>query len=129
MSTHHDHAHDAKKDARTYGITLTLLLILTLITVGASRINFGSSAANVVIALAIATVKASLVSLFFMHLIHDKPVNAIAAVAGFLFLGIFLLFVLLDIGARRDATPQNVKPPAPAEASATSGPPDAAPKE
>ncbi len=38
-------------------------------------------------ALAIATVKAALVALFFMHLRWDKPVNAIIAVAGFLFLG------------------------------------------
>ena len=44
------------------------------------------------IALFIATIKAILVALFFMHLLYDKPVNAIIAVAGFLFLGIFLMF-------------------------------------
>ena len=27
-----------------------------------------------------------------MHLLHDKPVNAVIAIAGFLFLGIFLMF-------------------------------------
>ena len=63
-----------------------------MITVGASYINFGSG--NVVIALAIATVKATLVALFFMHLAEDKPVNAIIAIAGFMFLGIFLMFDL-----------------------------------
>ena len=35
------------------------------------------------IALTIATIKATLVALFFMHLRHDKPVNALIAVAGF----------------------------------------------
>ena len=64
----------------------------------AASFNFGS--ANVVIALAIASVKATLVALFFMHLIWDKPVNAIIVIAGFLFLGIFLMFDFLDVDSR-----------------------------
>ena len=122
MSTH---AHDPKKEARTYAVTLVSLLILTAITVGASYVQFGSSSANVVIALTIATIKAIIVALFFMHLLYDKPVNAVAAVAGFLFLGILLLFTLLDIGTRDGLQPQNLKAPAPAAAAA----PAAAPKE
>jgi len=84
MSTHNAHTDNPKKEARTHVITLTTLLILTIITVGASYIDFGQG--NIVIALAIATVKATIVALFFMHLLHDKPVNAVVAVAGFLFL-------------------------------------------
>ena len=122
MSTH---AHDSKKEARAHLVTLVALLILTSITVGASYVQFGSSAANVVIALTIATIKAIIVALFFMHLLYDKPVNAVAAVAGFLFLGILLLFTLLDIGTRDGLQPQNLKPPA----AATPAPAAAAPKE
>ncbi len=122
MSTH---AHDPKKETRIYVATLVTLLILTLITVGASYIQFGSSTANVVIALTIATIKAIVVALFFMHLLYDKPVNALAAVAGFLFLGILLLFTLLDIGSRDGLEPQNLRAPDPAAAAA----PAAAPKE
>jgi cytochrome c oxidase subunit IV len=130
MSTHNEHAQDPKKEARTYILTLATLLFLTIVTVGASYIQFGSGTANIVIALTIATIKATFVALFFMHLLHDKPVNAVIAVAGFLFLGIFLLFVMLDLGARRDATPQNLKAPPAAAASATAGgPPAEAPKE
>ena len=113
MSTH---AHDSSKETRAHLVTLITLLILTAITVGASYVQFGSSAANVVIALTIATIKAIVVALFFMHLLHDKPVNALAAVAGFLFLGILLLFTLLDIGSRDGLEPQNLRPPAPAAA-------------
>ena len=87
---------------------LAALLVLTAITVGASYINFGSSAANVTIALTIATIKAILVALFFMHLRWDKPVNAIIAIAGFLFLGIFLMFDLLDLSNRRDPNPRSI---------------------
>jgi cytochrome c oxidase subunit 4 len=111
MSTHTAHASDPKKEATAHVITLVSLLILTVITVGASYIQFGSSSANVVIALTIATIKASIVALFFMHLLHDKPVNAIIAVTGFLFLGIFLLFDFIDVGSRVPVQPRNLHAP------------------
>lgn len=91
-----------------YTRNLIALLILTGLTVGASFLNLGSNEANVVVALAIATIKATLVALFFMHLRWDRPVNAIIAVTGFLFLGILLLFDFLDVGTRRDPRPLNV---------------------
>ena len=130
MSTHDAHATDPKAEARSYAITLTALLILTVITVGASYIDFGQG--NVVIALAIATIKATLVALFFMHLAHDKPVNGLIAVAGFIFLGLFLLFDLIDVTTRRDPNPQNlhpaiVQPAAPAGAPAAQTAAPAAP--
>jgi cytochrome c oxidase subunit 4 len=117
MSTHHEHVTNPKAEARGYLLNLSTLLFLTVVTVGASYIDFGQG--NVVIALAIATVKATLVGLFFMHLAHDKPVNALIAIAGFVFLGLFLLFDLLDISTRRDAIPLNL--PAVQTAPATPG--------
>ena len=81
--------------------------MLTVITVFAAGIDLGSG--NVVVALGIATVKATLVALFFMHLRHDRAVNAIIAVSGFLFLGLFLLFTLLDVDAREDLQPGTLK--------------------
>ncbi len=131
MSTHTEYASDIKAEARKYLLTLVTLLILTAITVGASYIQFGS--ANVVIALTIATIKAIIVALIFMHLLHDKPVNAVIAVAGFIFLGIFLLFDFLDIDSRTNPQPINFHPlptatePAPAGAPAAGAPGAAAP--
>jgi cytochrome c oxidase subunit 4 len=119
MSTHTEHAQTAAAEAKNYTFTLISLLILTAITVGASYINFGSG--NVVIALAIASIKASLVALFFMHLLHDKPVNGIIAVTGFLFLGIFLMFDFLDVDSRKDVQPQNLHTPPAATAPAVAG--------
>ena len=100
--THHEHGDGI------YHLTLIALLILTGITVGASYIQFGSASANVTIAMVIATIKATLVSLIFMHLINDKPVNAVIGGAGFLFLGIFLLFCLVDFNTRNYPTPRNM---------------------
>jgi cytochrome c oxidase subunit 4 len=125
MSTHTEHASDTRAEARGHVLTLVALLILTAITVGASYINFG--AGNVVIALTIATIKASIVALFFMHLLHDRPVNGIIAVTGFLFLGIFLMFDFIDIGSRKDVEPTNLHAPPAATAPATPAPAAAAP--
>jgi len=125
MSTHSEHTHDPQKEARAHVVTLVTLLILTVITVGASYIHFGSGAVNVVIALTIATIKASIVGLFFMHLLHDKPVNAIIAVSGFLFLGIFLMFDFIDVDTRGNLQPTNLHPPLAVTAPASS--PAAAP--
>lgn len=99
---HHEHS------AIPYHLTLVALLILTGLTVGASYIHFGSDSANVTIALAIATVKATLVALIFMHLLGDKPVNGIIAIGGFIFLAILLSFSLMDFSTRRDPSPRNV---------------------
>lgn len=102
------HTQNPKAEAATYLRTLIALLILTGITVGASYIHFGSGAANVVVALTIATIKGTLVALFFMHLLHDKAVNALIAAAGFIFLGLFLMFTLLDFDSRQDYQPRNL---------------------
>lgn len=119
-----EHTLNPKAEAATYLKTLISLLILTAITVAASYVNFG--AMNVVVALTIATIKATLVALFFMHLLHDKPVNGLIACAGFLFLGLFLMFTLLDFDSRENPQPFNLHPqvaaPPPAAAPATGAP-------
>lgn len=108
-----------------YVKTLTALLILTVITVAASYVDFG--AGNVVIALFIASIKAILVALFFMHLRYDRPVNAVIACTGFLFLGIFLMFDFIDFGTRNNLRPVNwdgkmpIETVAPAPGAAASG--------
>jgi cytochrome c oxidase subunit IV len=121
-----EHTQNPKAEAAVYLKTLISLLILTGITVGASYIHFGSGAANVVVALTIATIKATLVALFFMHLLHDKPVNGIIAAAGFIFLGLFLMFTLLDFDTRENMLPRNlpgvVTPPPPAAATPAPAP-------
>lgn len=93
---------------RTYALVLVALLVLTAITVTAAGINFGPY--NTVIALIIASLKASLVALFFMHLRHDK-FSAVIFVSGLLFLAVFLIFTLFDINTRTPLFPDNLKEP------------------
>ncbi len=110
MSTHSTtHAHDHSNDWKLYLGILVALLILTVVTVAAAGVDFGS--ANVIIAVLIATVKASLVALFFMHLRHDSPINSIIFLSALLFLGFLLILCLLDINSRHDVKPYNWKGP------------------
>ncbi len=71
-----------------------VLLLLTFVTVAATWFDSGGWA--LVIALGIATVKASLVALYFMHLRYDQPFYAIILLTALLFLAIFLSITLLD---------------------------------
>lgn len=84
--------------AKTYTKVLATLVSLTVITVLAASVDFGSG--NAVIALVIASIRASLVALFFMHLRHEKPMNAIIFVCGLVFLSVFLLMCVIDIDSR-----------------------------
>ncbi len=79
--------------------TGTALLFLTVLTVWAAGVDFAKidlPEMNIVVALAIATIKASLVGLFFMHLKWDRPFNAFVFVASIAFLGLFIGFALVD---------------------------------
>lgn len=109
------HNHDAAAP-KLYAGTLLILLILTAITVAAAGIHFGSNSINVGIALGIATIKASLVALIFMHLRHEKAVNAIIAVSGFLFLALLLAYCVIDIDTRKEMIPYTAKVPPPSAA-------------
>ena len=62
-----DHAHDMKAHVRTYVMVFSALLVLTVVTVAVSYLQMPVIAA-VTVALIIATFKASLVAMYFMHL-------------------------------------------------------------
>jgi cytochrome c oxidase subunit 4 len=93
---HAEHHHIV--DGSVFMRVLIALLFLTFVTVGASRIDFGG--ANMLIAMAIASVKASLVIAIFMHLWWDTAVNRIMFLGSFLFLSLLFLFTLADQGTR-----------------------------
>jgi cytochrome c oxidase subunit IV len=70
------------------------LVVLTVVTVGITWVDLGRL--NLVAAMAIATVKASLVLLYFMHLRWDRPFNAVIFVATLCFAALFITLALLD---------------------------------
>ena len=73
------------------------LLVLTLVTVLATRIDFGANI-NLGVAMAIAVLKASLVILFFMHLKYDKLFHSVVFISAILAASLFVGFTLMDTG-------------------------------
>jgi cytochrome c oxidase subunit 4 len=79
------------------------LLVLTVVTVAVSYQDFGTL--NIVVAMAVATVKATLVTLFFMHLKYDEHFNVIVFVTSLTFLGIFFILTMADTAERGKVDP------------------------
>ena len=76
------------------------LMILTYITVEATNFDLGNM--NLMLAMGIATLKGSLVVLFFMHLAFDRPFNAIVFIASLCFVMLFVILALVDTGHYQD---------------------------
>lgn len=68
----HDPA-EIDKHVRTYIMVFATLLVLTMVTVAVSYLHLEVHEA-VAVALVIASIKASLVALFFMHLISERQI-------------------------------------------------------
>jgi cytochrome c oxidase subunit 4 len=64
--------HDINAEVRRYLAVFGALLVLTVVTVGASYVHLPPTP-TIVVALAIALVKAGLVGMFFMHLKGERP--------------------------------------------------------
>ncbi len=87
---------------KTYYLTLIALLILTGVTVGASYMHFGSTAANWAVAMAIACAKASFVLLFFMGMKWESKLNIVTMIGSVAALATFFFFVSADLGSREE---------------------------
>ena len=86
----HVHVHPAS----TYVKIFVALVFLTLVTVGLSRIHLGDF--NFLIAVVVATIKASLVAAFFMHLKDDNRFNVLLFVGALVFMGVFFVYTMND---------------------------------
>ena len=83
---------------KLYVLILLALLLGTYLTVSAAMKDFGPW--NIVIALAIATTKAVLVILFFMHARYSSKRTQMIIIAAFFWLAIMLFMTLGDYGSR-----------------------------
>ncbi len=132
------HGHAPKRDHTphvtplpVYLKTFGALMVLTIITVAVSRIDLGTTV-NLVIALAIATVKATIVGAMFMHLYADHKFHTVIFASSVVFLGIFIIFTSFDLMERgkaesieRDRPQDSTKPwavPSPKAKVAPAGP-------
>ena len=83
---------------RTYVAVFIALLVLLVATVAAAFLPLGDW--HFPIAMTIATAKAVLIVLFFMHVLHSHRLTMVTAIAGFLWLAILLALTLSDYRSR-----------------------------
>jgi cytochrome c oxidase subunit IV len=101
-----DDAHDYGEQAPTHHVTglpvyfgiFFALMILTILTVYVSTVNvvIFHVSLNTPIALAIAVIKAALVILFFMHVIHSTRLTWVVILASLLWLVLLFVLTLAD---------------------------------
>lgn len=107
MSDHeHDHGH-GKDDGgihahvsspKLYWGVFFALIFFTIVTVLVAGVHLG--AANLAVAVIIASMKAALVCTFFMHLSHDNRFHALILVSTAMFIGVFFAYTMNDTGHR-----------------------------
>jgi cytochrome c oxidase subunit 4 len=83
---------------RVYAVIFLSLMVGTAITVWAAFQNFGKF--NIVIALVIATIKATLVVLYFMHARYSPKRTQLVIVCSVFWLAIMLVLTLADYDTR-----------------------------
>ena len=99
MSSHADHEGPHISPLSTYLGVYFALLFLTIVTVGISYLGLPSNI-SIVVAMAVATVKVTLVCAWFMHLLHDSKLNILLFLSAFWFMGIFFIFTVSDLSYR-----------------------------
>ena len=92
-SSDHAPAHHVTR-LPVYFLVFAALMMLTMLTVSASRVDLGWL--NTPIALGIAVIKATLVILFFMHVIHSPRLTWVVVISSFLWLAVLFVLTLAD---------------------------------
>jgi cytochrome c oxidase subunit 4 len=99
---HSDHIGHAPAHHRSslvsYFVVFATLMILTIVTVWVSRIDLGTM--NTAVAMAIAIVKATVVILWFMHVIHSPRLTWIIVISSFLWLAVMFVLFFADYSTR-----------------------------
>ena len=89
----HVSPEEVKKHVRVYIAVFAALAFLTVVTVAVSYLRLPFLPA-LIVALTIATIKASLVAAFFMHLISEKTIIFSILILTFIF---FLVLLMLPV--------------------------------
>lgn len=102
--SHSSDNHHHVLSLRTLLLVAGSLALLTILTVVVRYIHFPEPW-NILVAMAIAVVKATLVVLFFMNLFYDKKLNLIVFLSSLVFFLIMVGITLLDTLFREPVIP------------------------
>ena len=89
-----DSAEEIQKSVKKYLFIGALLIVFTGITVALSYVELPTHSLNILVGMIVATIKAAMVALIFMHLNHERPlIYKVLAFTTVFVLALFLLFV------------------------------------
>ncbi|MBX3418045.1 MAG: cytochrome C oxidase subunit IV family protein [Pirellulaceae bacterium] len=95
MAGHHDdHSFAHPAPLKLLFAVFFALIALTILTVALATVDLGPF--GIWISMTIATVKAALVALFFMHMYWDKSFNVLVFLSSFLFVALFIGLTMTD---------------------------------
>jgi cytochrome c oxidase subunit 4 len=97
----HPHAHVTPLPV--YLAVFGTLMVLTGVTVAVAYVDLGEF--NKVVALGIASFKATIVVLYFMHVKYASRLTKLVVVSGFFFLLILFSLTMVDYGSRMWVNP------------------------
>jgi caa(3)-type oxidase subunit IV len=94
MSEHIESPEEIRKSIKKYLIIGFLLIVFTGITVWLSYVELPTHSLNILVGMIVATFKATLVALIFMHLNHERVlIYKILAFTVAFCIGLFALFL------------------------------------
>ncbi len=96
--THAPHSH-----MKELALTFLTLVVLTVVTVKIAKVDFGSVAINISIAMVIASIKGLLVALYFMHLKWEEKLIVFFAALSIPFLVLMVSTMVWDVAEKTAA--------------------------
>lgn len=90
-------------DIAIFNKVISALVVLTVVTVAISRVDFGEL--NTIIAMFIASIKAGLVAFYFMHLKFEKKLILLYAAYPLILLFLLIGGSLMDVSERHQVLP------------------------
>jgi cytochrome c oxidase subunit 4 len=99
----HSHPHAHVTPLPVYLAVFGTLMVLTAVTVAVAYVNLGQF--NKVVALGIASFKATIVVLYFMHVKHASRLTKLVVMTGIFFLMILFSLTMVDYGSRMWVNP------------------------
>lgn len=96
-------AHAPHSHMKELTLTFLALVVLTVVTVKIAKVDFGSVAINISIAMFIASIKGLLVALYFMHLKWEEKLIVFFAALSIPFLVLMVSTMVWDVAEKTAA--------------------------
>lgn len=96
----HSDSSQPHSHMKELALTFAALIVLTIVTVKIAKVDFGSVAINITIAMLIASIKGLLVALYFMHLKWEEKLIVGFAALSIPFVALMISTMVWDVAQK-----------------------------